>query len=142
MTRRLFGARTGRPQPTSLDAMDWSQLPAALRLHAARAARDPAPALIPPPQPTPSHDVEASPADQEEELLERVAALRSAVSDSLYEASRDYQMLCNLMQADLSACEEIAAEIRRRLDDNIHYKVLTKLDEVHALLVAHMASKA
>jgi pyruvate/2-oxoglutarate dehydrogenase complex dihydrolipoamide acyltransferase (E2) component len=134
MTRRLFGARTGRPQPTSLDAMDWSQLPAA--------ARDPAPALIPPPQPTPSHDVEASPADQEEELLERVAALRSAVSDSLYEASRDYQMLCNLMQADLSACEEIAAEIRRRLDDNIHYKVLTKLDEVHALLVAHMASKA
>jgi hypothetical protein len=77
----------------------------------------------------------------EEELLERIAAFRSAVADSLYEISKDYQVLRNLMHADLSACDEIIAELRGRLAGDIHYEVLAKLDDVHALVAARVGAK-
>ena len=79
-----------------------------------------------------------APAAPAEELLERIAAFRGAVSNSLYEVSKDYQMLCNLTHADLTACDEIVAELRRRLAGNIHYYVLAKLDEALALVAGHM----
>jgi hypothetical protein len=83
---------------------------------------------------------EASP-PPEEELLERIATFRSAVADSLYEISTDYQVLCNLTHADLTACDEIIAELRGRLTGNTHYEVLAKLDDVHAFVAAHVGAK-
>ena len=71
----------------------------------------------------------------------RIAAFRSAVADSLYEISKDYEVLCNLTHADLSACDEIIAELRQRLVGNIHYQVLARLDDVHALVAAHVGGK-
>ena len=49
-------------------------------------------------------------------------------------------MLCNLTQADLTACDEIVAELRRRLAGDIHYDVLAKLDEALALVAAHIGA--
>jgi predicted phage-related endonuclease len=77
----------------------------------------------------------------EDELLERIAAFRAAVADSLHETSKDYQILHNLSQSDLTSCDEVTAELRRRLDGNIHYSVLGKLDEMHALVAAHVDRK-
>ena len=75
------------------------------------------------------------------EALERIAAFRSVIADQLYETSKDYQMLRNLTQADLSACDEIITELRGRLAGNIHYEVLAKLDDMHALVAAHVEGK-
>ena len=50
-------------------------------------------------------------------------------------------MLRNLMHADVAACDEIIAELRRRLAGNIHYEVLAKLDDAQALVAAQLASK-
>ena len=131
MGRRLFGARKRGPagrRPTGrscrVHSSPWRETGhTAVRAHSTDARHRTA---SPPP---------------EEELLERIAAFRSAVSDSLYEISKDYQMLCNLTHADLTACDEIIAELRRRLAGNIHYDVLAKLDDVHALVAAHIGGK-
>lgn len=142
MARRLFGARKGQPESLSLQAMGWSGPTDTPR---ARTAHEPskAPPVLPPPRPPASRGAGEVPPDQQEaELLERVAAFRTEISDTLYAASKDYQVLCNLMQEDLTHCDDIAGEMRRRLADNIDYSVLTKLDEVHALLSAHLGSKA
>jgi hypothetical protein len=127
MERRLFGTRKRGALP---ETVDWPQLTDALQ---------PAEGAIatPPPVPAIAGASEAQPAP-EEELLERIAAFRSAVADSLYEISKDYQVLCNLTHADLTACDEIIAELRGRLAGNIHYEVLAKLDDVHALVAAHI----
>ena len=131
MGRRLFGARKSGPgQGTA----DWPQLPSI-----AGSGEGGLPPL-PLPPPLVSADVGA-PAAPEEELLERIVGFRGAVSDSLYENSKDYRMLCNLSQADLSACDEIVAELRRRLAGNIHFEVLAKLDDAHALVVTHLFSR-
>jgi len=133
MARRLFGERKGRPLLP--EAIEWPQLPA-----------------IPPPAEEPNAVIPmlafalaASTADAaaaaEDELLERIAAFRAAVADSLYETSKDYQILHNLTQSDLTSCDEIIAEVRRRLDGNIHFSVLGKLDEMHALVAAHIDRK-
>jgi len=99
---------------------------------------------LPLPTPSPASAIakalEAPPAP-EEELLERIAAFRSAVADALYELSKDYQILCNLTHADLTACEDIITELRARLAGNIHYQVLAKLDEAHAIVAAHIGGK-
>jgi hypothetical protein len=127
MGRRLFGARK-REQLTG--TADWPQLPGVL----GPVAGEPGPIPLPPPLPPPvpgSANASTAPA---EELLDRIAAFRSAVSDALYEASKDYQILCNLAHADLTACDEIVAELRRRLSGNIHFEVLAKLDDVHAFV--------
>ena len=39
-------------------------------------------------------------------LLSHIAACRSAVADALYQSSRDYQVLCDLVHESLPACEE------------------------------------
>jgi len=78
---------------------------------------------------------------REEEMLERVCAFRTALSDQLYATCKDYRLLRNLMQEGLPAYAEMAAEMRRRLAGNVHYSVLTKLDEVHALLSAHIGAR-
>jgi hypothetical protein len=137
MARRLFGERKGRPLLP--EAIEWPQLPA----------------IPPPPAEEPNAVIPmlafalsagmASAADAaaaaEDELLERIAAFRAAVADSLHETSKDYQILHNLSQSDLTSCDEVTAELRRRLDGNIHYSVLGKLDEMHALVAAHVDRK-
>lgn len=134
MGRRLFGSRKREDLVTA----DWPQLPGDLPpMIAAVSAR------IPPPPPLLDHS--KAPADlaaeSEADLLERIAAFRSAVADSLYEVSKDYQMLCNLRHADVPACEEIVAELRRRLTGNVHYEVLAKLDEAYAVVAARVENK-
>ncbi len=123
MGRRLFGTRKDLP-----GTADWPRLPGALQPVEALTASVITRASEAPPAP-------------EDELLERITAFRSAVADSLYDISKDYQMLCNLTHADLTACDEIIAELRRRLAGNIHYEVLAKLDDVHALVAAHIGGK-
>jgi hypothetical protein len=138
MGRRLFGARKRGNEP---ETPDWPQLPGGFG--PPQGLTFPVP-LPPPPLPLPAISA-AAPAVQgsaEEELLERIAAFRSAVSDTLYDISKDYQVLCNLMHADLTSCDDIIAELRRRLAGNVHYEVLAKLDEAHALVAAHVAAAA
>ena len=133
MARRLFGARKGGGH-----AADWPQvpqLPGAFGPPEGSAAAAPLP--LPPPVPV-SAGPSTVPAAPASELLDRIAAFRGAVSDSLYESSKDYQILCNLTRADLTACDEIVAELRQRLGGNIHYQVLAKLDETLALVAGHM----
>jgi len=77
----------------------------------------------------------------EEELLEMIGTFRGVVADALYEVSKDYQILCNLTHAELSACDEIVDELRKRLAEVPHYAVLAKLDEAYALVDAKLASK-
>ena len=78
----------------------------------------------------------------EVELLEEIAACRNSVADALFEASRDYQVLCHLVHESVPACEEVIAELRRRLAGNLHYAVLAKLDEAHALVEERVGQKA
>jgi hypothetical protein len=135
MQRRLFGARKGRPEPPPTDG--WPRLPGALEAIAAPAG------LMPHAASAASAEITGLPATQaevEEELLERIAGFRAAVADCLYGTSQDYQILSSLMQADLAACSDIVAELNRRLAGNIHFRVLAKLDEVHALVAAHVAA--
>src|SRR5437879_6331083 len=132
MGRRLFGSREGGHVTGTAD---WPQLPGAFGPGKGRTG----PIPLPPPPPVPANGrpstAAAAPA---EDLLERIAAFRNTVSDALYEVSKDYQMLCNLTHADLTACDAIIAELRQRLAGNIHFEVLAKLDEAHALVAAHV----
>lgn len=136
MARRLFGARKGHP--LLLETTEWPQLPGAPR--PAEEQNGVIPMLASALSAVAPSAVEAA-AEAEEELLERIAAFRAAVADSLYETSKDYQILRNLTQADLTACDEIVTEMRRRLEGNIHYSVLTKLDDMHALVATHITGK-
>jgi hypothetical protein len=77
----------------------------------------------------------------EAELLESIAAFRGSVADALFESSRDYQVLCNLVHENLPACEQAIETLRRRLAGNVHYAVLAKLDEAHALVEARVAGQ-
>jgi hypothetical protein len=133
MGRRLFGSR----KREDLIAADWPQLASDLLPLAGAAS-----SRIPPPPPMLDRSAaSADPPGSEADLMERLAAFRSAVADALYEVSKDYQMLCNLRQAEVPACEEIIAELRRRLSGNVHYEVLAKLDEAHAFVAARIESK-
>ena len=67
---------------------------------------------------------------------EAEAAECERVADALYQSSRDYQVLCDLVHESLPACEQAITELRRRLDGNVHYAVLAKLDEAYALAEA------
>jgi hypothetical protein len=69
-------------------------------------------------------------------LVRHIAACRSAVADTLYESSRDYRVLCDLVHEGLPACEAAITELRRRLAGNVYYAVLAKLDEAHAVAEA------
>ncbi len=114
---------------------DWPQLPGAPEPGGAQGLDLPAltylmsPASAPQTSPTP-----------ERTLLEQIDACRGLVADALFEASRDYQVLCNLVHEDLPACTETIETLRRRLAGNIHYAVLAKLDEAHALVAKHLAA--
>jgi len=76
---------------------------------------------------------EECPAATEQQLVETVTACRAAVADALHRSSKDYRVLCSLAQSDIRACDSIIAELRRRLDSNVHYDVLGKLDEAFAI---------
>lgn len=132
MEKRPDGSRDRRSLPGTAD---WPRLPGAFQPVEGVSRGIPLP--TPPPVPSAGRASQAS-TPPEEELLERIAAFRSAVADALYEISKDYQVLCNLTHADLTSCDEIMAELRGRLADNIHYQVLAKLDDVHALVAAHI----
>jgi hypothetical protein len=132
MGRRLFGTRKRGALP---ETVDWPQLPD--ELQSREGITGGIPLSTPPPVPAITRASDPSP-PPEEELLERIAAFRGAVADSLYEISKDYQVLCNLTHADLTACDEIISELRGRLAGNIHYEVLAKLDDVHSLVAAHV----
>jgi hypothetical protein len=117
----------------------WPQLPAAAATTAAPALDAASLAYVkaiasaaPPPEA--AEPLEAT--TPQAALLFHIGACRSAVADALYEASRDYQVLCGLVHEKLPACEETIAELRRRLDGNLHYAVLAKLDEAYALAEA------
>lgn len=136
MARGFFG---GRKDPRQLEAATtWPRLPGAAEPTGAQGLDLPAVAYALSTTASSTSDASIAP---ETELLERIAACRSAVADSLFEISKDYQILCNLMHEDLEACDETIEELRRRLAGNVHYAVLAKLDEVHALVEAHIAGK-
>ena len=134
MRRRLFGARKQHPQPPPTDG--WPELPDILEPIATRAGLMPMPAA-PPAEET---GIARSETQSEAELLERIAGFRAAVADSLLGLSQDYQILAGLMQADLEACSDIVAELNRRLAGNVHFRVLGKLDELHALVSRHLSA--
>jgi hypothetical protein len=135
MVRGLFGSRKGARQPE--EALDWPQLSGGAASFGQSRLDPPAVAYalstVAPPSGAAATTLVA-------ELLERVAAFRSTVADQLFEASQDYQILCNLTQENLASCEEIMEELRRRLAGNIHFTVLAKLDEIHALVAAQVAA--
>lgn len=141
MVRGFFGRR----RDGSVDgAPDWPRLPAAGEPTAAPALDAPALAYV-------QAIASAAPAETlepiegttpEAALLSHIADCRSAVADALYQSSRDYQVLCDLVHESLPACEEAIAELRRRLDGNLHYAVLAKLDEAHALAEAGIAGQS
>jgi hypothetical protein len=66
-------------------------------------------------------------------LADDITSFRDKVAMALYETSQDYRMLCSLTHSGLEACEVLGHELRRRLAGNVHYEVLRKLDEAHAL---------
>ena len=137
MVRGFFGRR--QENGSADGAPDWPRLPP---------AGEPAPALDAPALAYVQAIASAAPAETlepiegttpEAALLSHIAACRSAVADALYQSSRDYQVLCDLVHESLPACEEAIAELRRRLDGNAHYAVLAKLDEAYALAEAGIA---
>ncbi len=140
MARGLFGRR--RENGPVEGAADWPQLPVTTEPPAVPGLDAPALAYVQaiasavpavtsdPPGKTP-----------EAALLSHIAACRSAVADALYESSRDYQVLCDLVHENLPACTEAIEELRRRLAGNLHYTVLAKLDEAYALAEAGVADK-
>jgi hypothetical protein len=132
MALNIFG---GRKPPRSLEPpQDWPQVPSLPE--APRATLEQRLALAIPPETSPA----ATPASAspEQELLERIAGFRGAVADALYELSKDYRMLCDITHADIAACDEVVEELRRRLTGDLHYAVLAKLDEAHALVEARI----
>jgi hypothetical protein len=132
MARGLFG-RKKDAQPAD-GVIEWPRLPG----------------TAPPPEPSPApgqslepravayaHSVIAAPATTpEKELLQSVSDLRNTVADRLFAMSTDYQILSNLMHENIEACHETVGELRRRLAGNLHYTVLGRLDELHALVQA------
>ena len=125
MGRRLFGARKDLP-----GTADWPRLPGALQ---------PVEALTSVPVIARASE---APAGRRKMSCSRESLPFAVPSPTaLFEISKDYQILCNLTHADLTACDEIIAELRRRLAGNIHYEVLAKLDDVHALVAAHIGGK-
>ena len=136
MTRRLFGDRKGRQQP--FEQSDWPQVPQLLRPAPVEKSAAPFAATATPPAIPAANP---SPVMPEDELLDRIAAFRGAVADSLKELSTDYRILSKLTQEELISCDDIIEELRRRLADNIHYRVLGKLDEVQALVTEHLDRK-
>jgi hypothetical protein len=144
MGRGFFGRR--RHDASGDGAPDWPQLPVAAEPSAEVAALD-APALAyvqaiasaapaDPSEPPEGLDESIEGTTAEAALLAHIAACRSAVADALYQSSRDYQVLCDLVHESLPACEEAVAQLRLRLDGNVHYAVLAKLDEAYALAEA------
>jgi hypothetical protein len=133
MARGFFGGRKG-PHPVEQTA-DWPQLPGALQPTHAPSLDLPAVAYAM------ANTSDAPAPTQEAELLAKIVAFRSAVADSLFEISKDYQILCNLTHENLEACDQTIDELRRRLTGNVHYAVLAKLDEVHALVAEHIDRK-
>lgn len=102
----------------------------------------PAAPLFPEPAFAPMRDAAPGPFDTP--LFERsvpaevtvaadIAALRDKIATALYDASKEYQMLCSLTHSGLTSCEQLSTELRRRLAGNVHYEVLRKLDEAYAL---------
>ena len=141
----MFGGRktNGKTPPPLNSRQGWPRLPdirpellgpdvRQVRHHLPPGASRPPP--IPPPQPTmATGDPAVVKREAEEELLAKISAFRSAVADALYEINNDYRILCNLAHADLSSCDGLMQELRERLAEDPHYRVLAKLDEAHAL---------
>lgn len=132
MARGFFGGR--KPSHAREGSADWPSLPGALEPAHEQGLDLPALAYV---MATAAQETAATP---EAELLERIAAFRGSVADTLFEISQDYQILCNLAHADLTACDETIEELRRRLAGDVHYTVLAKLDEIHALVAAQVGS--
>lgn len=155
----MFGGRKSRgySEPEILGNGDWPRLPetrttpADMRGQPPRDLRGdgrplrhglpPHVATGPMPPPIPQQHPAAGGIDPdtlrraaERELTDKINAFRSAVADALYEYSNDYRILCNLAHADLKSCGELMSELRERLKDDLHYRVLAKLDEAHALV--------
>ena len=142
----MFGGRRGRGNSEGeASGPDWPRLPDIrpdLRPEARHVRQQlPPGASRPPPIPPPRATLAmADPVvikrESEEELLDKLTAFRSAVADALYECSNDYRILCNLAHADLKSCGDLMQELRGRLEEDTHYRVLAKLDEAHALTLA------
>ena len=133
MGRGLFGRR--RAAPSTEEVADWPRLPELPHTSDEQTLDAPAVAYLAASAPA-APPASATP---EQDLLEGIAAFRGSVADALFEASRDYQVLCSLVHENLPACEEAVEELRRRLAGNLHYTVLAKLDEMHALVAARVA---
>ncbi|MDX2201124.1 MAG: hypothetical protein NW223_00080 [Hyphomicrobiaceae bacterium] len=147
----MFGGRRGKsPGQGHPVAPDWHRLPEAEQA-ATRQIRHQLPPSFagtrPPPIPPPRPSAAAGATQieirraAEEELLAKITGFRSAVADALYEVSNDYRILCNLAHADLRSCGDLMNELRGRLAEDTHYRVLAKLDEAHALTSAALGRK-
>jgi hypothetical protein len=141
----MFGGRKARQQDEHdiLNSISWPKLPTPPAGQApppllASAARSSGPPALPTGR---SGAGQVPLLDAEQELLEKIAAFRSAVADALYEQANDYRILCNLAHADLKSCDDIMEELRGRLAGTVHYKVLAKLDEAYALTQSALAGK-
>lgn len=145
MARGFFGRRRGNGADET--SPDWPELPGSAEQPAAQAldaqaldAQDlDVPALayvqaIASAVPAPVSDPPEAAAQSA--LVRHIAACRGAVADTLYESSRDYRVLCDLVHENLPACEAAITELRRRLGGNVYYAVLAKLDEAYALAEA------
>ena len=134
MARGFFGRRKEPHSPEKTAA--WPQLPGTLERARASALDGPAVAYAM----ASVSDVPGAPSA--EELRASIATFRGTIADQLFAVSKDYQILCNLERENLAACDQTIDELRRRLAGNAHYTVLAKLDEVHALVEAHIAGKS
>jgi hypothetical protein len=140
MGRGFLGRRRDN-NGAGAETAGWPELPGPSEAAPAQALDPPALSYVQAiakavPAPVPDPPDAATRATTARTLATHIAACRNTVADALYASSRDYQVLCDLVHENLPACEEAVAELRRRLDGNVHYAVLAKLDEACALAEA------
>lgn len=91
---------------------------------ARRSARVPEPRL---PGPAPL-DVAAPPSDP---VARQIAGVRNQVRQALIERSKDFRILTELEESDLSHCEGCIDELRERLERDELYQTLLTLEEAY-----------
>lgn len=108
-----------KPSPEAINELmaEWIEVPAG---HSANGAAE----------------SDGSPVHSPEGLQAALAACRAQVASALFATSKEYQVLCGLANSDMTACDDIMNELRRRLAGNLHYNVLGKLDEAFAIALA------
>jgi hypothetical protein len=71
------------------------------------------------------------------ELMRLLFEAREALEEELALGSKDFRLLRSLTTADLSVCQELAADLKQRLETHPLFKSLQKLDEANALTLRY-----